>query len=144
MSKEFLSLPFVDSRLGRAAEVALAEADLPKLFMNPSPRVLLLLRLVTKDRASSSCSKSSVTVSSVSQGAGEWKRIVGPRKLNRGSGSSSSGGIDSGEGLRSRRMSVVTAVSSVPKSRLPIAGGEKDLIVSNEGRAYCGGITKSN
>ena len=140
---EFFSLPFVDSRLGRAADVALAEAVLPKLFINPSPRVLLLLRLVTKDRASSSCSPPSVITPSVSQGAGEWKRMVGPRKLKRGSDSSSSGGIDSGEVLRPRVV-VVWITPSISSSRTPIAEGEKDLTASNEGRAYCGGIAKPN
>lgn len=132
---EFISLPFVDSRLGRAADVALAGAVLPKFFINPSPRVLLLLRLVTRDRASSSWSPPSVITSSVSQGAGEWKRMVGPRKLKRGTGSSSSGGIDSGEVLRSLREFVVGVTPSVPSSRMPIAEGEKDLTASNEGCA---------
>jgi hypothetical protein len=136
LSTEIFSRPLVDSRLGRAADVALAEAALPKLFMNPSPRVLLLLRLVMIDRVSSTCSNSSETVSSVSQGAGEWKRMVGPRKLNRGSGSSSEGGNDSGEGLRTRRGSVVRAVPSLPRSQLGIVEGEVDLTASNGGRAY--------
>src|SRR5712671_4755092 len=91
LSRETFSLPFEDSKLGRTTDVALGGAFLPKVFINPSPRVLLLFRFVTKERASSSCSAPSLMVSSVSHGAGEWKRIVGPRKLIRGSGSSSSG-----------------------------------------------------
>jgi hypothetical protein len=74
---------------------------------------------VTKERPSSSCSGPSLMRSSVSQGAGEWKRIVGPRKLIRDSGSSSSVCIDSGEELRSlRRKSVVERAQSVARPRV--------------------------
>lgn len=111
-----------DSTLGRAADVDFAGATRPKVFINPSPRVLLLPRLEMNERASSSCSPTSLMVSSVSQGAGEWKRIVGPRKLIRGSESSSSESIDSGDGLLSGRALLGEAV--------------KDLTVSKEGRAY--------
>jgi len=122
LSKEILSLPVaVDSMLGRGADVALEEAVLPKPFIKPSPRALLLLRLVTKERVSSSCSGPSLMRSSVSQGAGEWKRIVGPRKLIRDSGSSSSVCIDSGEELRSlRRISVVERAQSVARPRVSV------------------------
>ena len=72
LSKETLSLLIVDSMLGRAVDVALAEAGLLlRPLINPSPRVLLLPRFVTKERASSSCSTPSVMLSSVSQGARE-------------------------------------------------------------------------
>jgi hypothetical protein len=138
-STETLSLLIVDSKLGRDVDVALAEADLLKPLINPSPRVLLLPRFVTKERASSSCSTPSVVVSSVSQGAREWNRIVGPRKLIRESWSSSSGVIDSREALRSRRTSVVEP------SRLCVSVEELsiDLIALKAGRAYRG-IVKSN
>jgi hypothetical protein len=69
LSRETLSLLIVDSKLGRAVDVALAEAGLLRALINPSPRVLLLPRFVTKERASSSCSAPSVMLSSVSQGA---------------------------------------------------------------------------
>jgi hypothetical protein len=132
LSTETLSLLIVDSMLGRAVDVALAaEVALLKPLIKPSPRVLLLPRFVTKERASSSCSTRPVTLSSVSQGAREWNRIVGPRKLIRESSSSSSGRIDSGEGLRSRRTSVV-----VP-SRLSVSVEElaRDFIGLKAGRA---------
>lgn len=72
LSTEILSLLIADSILGRAVDVAaLAEAVLLKPLINPSPRVLLLPRFVTKERASSSCSTPPEMLSSVSQGARE-------------------------------------------------------------------------
>lgn len=138
-STETLSLLIVDSKLGRAVDVALAEADLLKPLINPSPRVLLLPRFVTKERASSSCSTPSVVLPSVSQGAREWNRIVGPRKLIRESCSSSSGVMDSRETLRSRR----TSVAELSRLCVSVEELSMDLIALKACRAYRG-IAKSN
>lgn len=75
VSDDFFSFPLerVDSPLGLEAPPSFEEPS-------PNPLVQFLPRREIKERASSSGSSCSSTVSSpISQGAGEWNLIFGPR-----------------------------------------------------------------